>query len=155
VSRAFVKESDDASEPPPELAISSHPNFDTPAGLGHIEARVTALEVELRAVRAAEDRPLLARVQRDLRYWTHRRASARVVPSVTAAPDVVRFGVEVVVQFADGTQRGFRLVGEDEADPAKGLVSWVAPFAKALTGKAVGDEVAVIGRSAEIVALRA
>jgi transcription elongation GreA/GreB family factor len=154
VSRAFVKESDDAGEPLPELAISPHPNLVTPAGLRHIESRVTTLETELRAARDVEDKPLLARIQRDLRYWTARRATARVVPSATATPDVVRFGINVCVRFADdGAQRSFRLVGEDEADPVNGLVSWVSPLGKALTGRAVGDEVQVVGRAAEIVAL--
>ena len=154
MSRAFVKESDDAGEPPPELAISPHPNLVTPAGLGQMEARVAVLEAELRTARAAEDKPLLARIQRDLRYWTQRRATARVVPSAVVTPEIVRFGVSVRVRFADdGTQRSFRLVGEDEADPANGLVSWVAPLGKALTGGAVGDEVQVVGRAAAILAL--
>jgi transcription elongation GreA/GreB family factor len=62
----------------------------------------------------------------------------------------------VTVRFVDdGTQRSFRLVGEDEADPAKGLVSWVAPLGKLLTGRAVGDEVQVVGRAAKIIALAA
>ena len=60
----------------------------------------------------------------------------------------------VGTQADDGTQRSFRLVGEDEADPANGLVSWVAPLGKALTGRAVADEVQVVGRVAEIVALQ-
>jgi len=154
VSRAFVKESDDAGEPLPELAISPHPNLVTPAGLRQIETRVAGLEADLRAARKAEDKPLLARIQRDLRYWTERRATARVVPGAVVPPDVVRFGVNVRVRFADdGTQRSFRLVGEDEADPINGLVSWVAPLGKALTGRAVGDEVQVIGCAAEIIAL--
>ena len=154
MSRAFVKESDDAGEPLPELAISPHPNLVTAAGLRQIEARVAVLETDLRAARKAEDKPLLARIQRDLRYWTQRRATARVVPSIAVPLDVVRFGVNVRVRFADdGTQRSFRLVGEDEADPANGLVSWVAPLGRALTGRVVGDEVRVVGRAAEIIAL--
>jgi transcription elongation GreA/GreB family factor len=153
VSRAFVKESDDAGEPLPELAISPHPNFVTPAGLAQIEARVAGLEADLRAARAAEDKPLLARIQRDLRYWTQRRATARLVPPPAGVPEVARFGVAVTVRFDDGTERTFTVVGEDEADPARGLVSWVAPLGKALTGKQVGDAVTAMGRTAEIVAL--
>jgi transcription elongation GreA/GreB family factor len=154
VSRAFVKESDDAGEPLPELAVSPHPNFVTAAGLTQIEARVLALEAELRAARAAEDKPLLARIQRDLRYWTQRRATARLVARpTTGAPDAARFGASVTVRFEDGGERTFTLVGEDEADPARGLVSWVAPLGKALTGKKIGAAVPVMGRSAEIVAL--
>ena len=150
MSRAFVKETDDADEPLPELAVSPHPNFVTPAGLEQIAARVAALEAELRAARTAGDKPLQKRVERDLRYWTQRRASARVVPPAAAVPDVVRFGVRVTLRFDDGEERAFKLVGEDEADPAGGLVSWAAPLGRALTGKAVGEVVMVAGRTAEI-----
>jgi transcription elongation GreA/GreB family factor len=153
MSRAFTKESDqDAGEPLPELAISPHPNWVTPDGLKGIEARVAALEAELRDARASSDTALLARVNRDLRYWTQRRATARVVPP-PSSPEVVRFGVTIVLRFADAAQRRFKLVGEDEADPPRGLVSFVSPLATALTGKEVGDEVEVLGGTAEIVAL--
>jgi transcription elongation GreA/GreB family factor len=150
MSRAFVKESDDSGEPLPELSVSPHPNFVTPAGLEQIEQRVAALEAELRAARASNDKALLARINRDLRYWAQRRGSARLVPPAAAPVELVRFGVDVTVRFEDGTERTFRIVGEDEADPGRGLVSWVAPLGRALTGKAVGDAAEVLGRTAEI-----
>ena len=153
MSRAFVKESDGAGEPLPELAISPHPNFVTPTGLTLIEQRVAALEAEQRAARGADDKQLLARINRDLRYWTQRRASARLVPVAVAPIEVARFGVEVSLRFEDGAERMFRIVGEDEADPARGLVSWAAPLGRTLTGKSPGDEVEVLGQTAEIVAL--
>ena len=153
MSRAFVKENDDTGEPPPELAVSPHPNFVTPTGFVQIEQRVAALEAAQRAARAGDDKPLLARINRDLRYWTQRRASARVVPTATAPIEVVRFGVHVSLRFEDGTERAFRIVGEDEADPARGLVSWVAPLGQALTGKRAGDAIEALGKQAEIVAL--
>ena len=153
MSRAFVKEQDDAGEPLPELAVSPHPNFVTPAGLRLVEARIAALDAELRAARATDDKPLLARVNRDLRYWTQRRATARVVPP-PSEPDAVRFGVTVTLRFADdGSEGRFKIVGEDEADPARGLVSFVSPLAKALLGKALGDEVRAPERAAQIAAL--
>jgi transcription elongation GreA/GreB family factor len=153
VSRAFVKESDDAGEPLPELAISPHPNFVTPDGSRLIDARIAALDAELKSARAADDKALLARVNRDLRYWTQRRATARVVPPA-AAPDVVRFGVTVALRYLDdGEKTRFKIVGEDEAEPARGFVSFVSPLAKSLLGKSAGDEVRVLERTAEIVAL--
>lgn len=153
VSRAFVKESDDAGEPLPELAISPHPNFVTPDGLRLVEARIAALDAQLKAARAADDKALLARVNRDLRYWTQRRATARVVPPV-ATPDVVRFGVTVVLRYVDdGAEARFKIVGEDESEPARGLVSFVSPLAKSLLGKSIGDEARLLERAAEIVAL--
>ncbi|MEO8467306.1 MAG: GreA/GreB family elongation factor [Gammaproteobacteria bacterium] len=153
MSRAFVKENDDAGEPLPELVVSPHPNFVTPSGLSLIEQRFAALEAEQRAAKAGADKPLLARINRDLRYWTQRRASARLVPIAVMPIEVVRFGVAVALRFTDGSERTFRIVGEDEADPANGLVSWAAPLGKTLIGKIAGDEVEVLGRKAEIVAL--
>ncbi len=153
MSRAFVKESDDAGEPLPELVVSPHPNFVTPTGLALIEQRVAALEAEQRTARGGDDKPLLARINRDLRYWTQRRASARLVPAAVAPIEVARFGIGVHLRFEDGSELAFRIVGEDEADPARGLVSWAAPLGRTLTGKTTGDEVEVMGRMAEIVAL--
>lgn len=154
MSRAFVRETDDAGEPLPELAISPHPNFVTPEGLRLVEARIAALTTELAAARGADDKALLARVNRDLRYWTQRRATARVVRPAATKPDVVRFGVSVRLRYMDdGAEARFKIVGEDEANPARGFVSFVSPLAKALLGKRVGDEVRAPERAAQIVAL--
>ena len=95
----------------------------------------------------------MALIARDLRYWKQRRASARLVPAAVAPIDVARFGIGVSLRFEDGTERVFRIVGEDEADPARGLVSWAAPLGRALTRKSAGDDVEVLGRIAKIVAL--
>jgi transcription elongation GreA/GreB family factor len=140
VSRAFTRESDDAAAPLPELPVSEHPNLVTPGGLAAIEARVRELEAERQAARAGGDATLRARVARDLRYWTQRRASARPVPPASA-PDRVRFGVRVRLRSEAGGEQTFRLVGEDEADAARGLLSWVSPLAQALLGRAAGDTV--------------
>ena len=154
MSRAFVRESDqDAVESLPERVISPHPNLVTPQGLKQIEEHIRALEIERQAARSAADDSGLARIARDLRYWSQRRASAKVIEPV-AQPDKVRFGVEVQLQFDDGSARAFRLVGEDEADPGRGLVSWVSPLGATLMGHEAGDVVNVLGRQAEIVALR-
>ena len=154
MSRAFVRESDqDAVESLPERVISPHPNLVTPQGLRQIEEHIRALEAERQAARGGADAAALARIARDLRYWSQRRASARLVEPV-AQPDAVRFGVEVSLQFEDDSERTFRLVGEDEADPARGLISWVSPLGAALMGHESGDIVDVMGKRAELVALK-
>lgn len=140
MSRAFTRESDDDPGALPERPVSTHPNLVTAAGLAAIEAQVRGLESERRAVRAAGDASQRARVERDLRYWTQRLASARVVVPA-AAPDRVRFGVRVTLRTAAGEEQSFRLVGEDEADAARGLLSWVSPLAQALLGLGAGDTV--------------
>ena len=152
MSRAFVRNSDGNPEALPERAISPHPNFVTPRGLKAIEARIRELEVERQAVRDGGDEAMRARIERDLRYFSARRASARLVEPV-ASPERVRFGVLVTLELAGGTQHRYRLVGEDEADAAQGLLSWVAPLAQVLIGKAAGESVAFQGGEAEIVSI--
>lgn len=151
MSRAFVRETDDAPEEIPERAISPHPNFVTPRGLSRIEEQVRTLEAARGEARASGDKTRAARIERDLRYWTQRRATAqRIEPST--ATDVVRFGMCVTLRDANGERR-YRIVGEDEADPAEGTISWTSPVARALLDREVGDEVALPNRRAEIVAI--
>lgn len=154
MSRAFVRESDQDTESLPERVISPHPNFVTSAGLRQIEEQIREFEAARRAAREQDDKVALARIERDLRYWTQRRGSARVVEPA-ATPDVVRFGVKVMLESADGSRREFRVVGEDEAEPPQGRISWVSPLAAALIGKKVGDVVSFQGQDAEIVHLEA
>lgn len=154
MSRAFVRETDAEVVELPDRPISPHPNFVTAGGLEKIDARVHELNAARDAAVANEALETLPGIDRELRYWRQRRDSARVVePSVE--PDVVRFGVSVQLQFDDGASRDFRLVGEDEADPAIGLLSWASPVGKALIARRIGDVVEVFGRAAEIVELRA
>jgi len=140
MSRAFTRESDDDPGTLPERPVSSHPNLVTPNGLAAIEAQVRALESERAAARASGDSAQRARIERDLRYFTQRLATARVVVPA-AAPDRVRFGVQVTLRNESGAEQTFRLVGEDEADAARGLLSWVSPLGQALLGHEVGEAV--------------
>jgi transcription elongation GreA/GreB family factor len=150
MSRAFVKNLDDTVEELPDRPISSHPNLVTAEGLARIEIEVARLQQEHAAARAANDRTALARAARDLRYWTARRASAQLIPAPSDRSEV-HFGATVTIVRDDGRRQTFRIVGEDEADPAHGTVSHVSPLARALFGKAVGDTVEVAKSQAEIV----
>lgn len=152
MSSAFTKEQDDDNprEDLPDRPVSPHRNLVTPEGLEQIEGELSRLHREIESATAADDRRALAVAQRDLRYWTARRASAEVVHAI-ADHSQVRFGHRVVVELDDGERRAFRLVGEDEGDPAKGLIPYVAPLAQGLMGKSVGDSAEVIHHSARIV----
>jgi len=152
MSRAFVREGEGEPDALPERAISPHPNFVTARGLRLIEARVHELEAERSAARDGADAALRARVDRDLRYWNARRASARLIePAVSA--ERVRFGLCVTLKLTGGATPRFRLVGEDEADAAAGLISWVAPLARSLLGREAGDSVPYQGGEALIVSI--
>jgi transcription elongation GreA/GreB family factor len=150
MSRAFVKDQDDDFvDDLPDRPISTHPNDVTEEGLALIEAALAAARSALGDAQTAEDRAAAARARRDLRYWTARHASARVVPPPTDTTEV-RFGARVTIVRDDGREQTFRIVGEDEADPARGTISHVSPLARALFGKAVGDVVSVGKGEAEI-----
>ncbi len=150
VSRAFVKEPDGEAvgDDAPELPVSPHPNRVTPRGLALLRAEMEALAERRRTLAAAD--PVAARlgllsVERRMRYLTKRIDSAIVqAPGDqrrAQARDRVGFGATVEVLDADGADRRFVIVGEDEADPAQGRISWVSPLAKALMDSEVGDEV--------------
>jgi transcription elongation GreA/GreB family factor len=155
MSRAFVKERDDLpADSPPELQISSHPNLVTPRGLRLIEQRLFELNEELAA---GPDEMAKARLLRDLRYWTQRRASARLVEHNTQHSEVV-FGSEVTIRRHDCPPETWEIVGEDEADPKRGKISHASPFAFALLGARAGDRVEVPDRKPplelEVIAVR-
>jgi transcription elongation GreA/GreB family factor len=154
MSRAFVRENDGAEVPQdlPERPVSTHPNFVTARGLQQIEEHIDELEAAREGPKRSEDKDALARIDRDLRYWQQRKSSAKLVEP-DAAPTKVRFGVRVTLRFAEGAERSYTLVGEDEADPAHGSISWISPIAQALIGRELGDEVNVQGQLAEITAL--
>jgi transcription elongation GreA/GreB family factor len=70
------------------------------------------------------------------------------VPSST---DAVAFGSTVTFRRSDGRVQKYRIVGEDEADPKAGSISFVFPVAKSLLGKSVGDVVGSGNQELEIV----
>ncbi len=151
--RAFVKEPDGGeAEDLFERPISEHQNFVTPEGLAAIETALARAEAEHAAAIAADDASAIARAGREMRYWTARRGTAEVVPP----PDdknQVRFGSTVTIERDDG-RHTYRIVGEDEADPTHGTLAYVAPLARALAGKEVGDVVKVGESEAEIIAIK-
>lgn len=132
--------------------VSQVRNLVTAEGLRQIEAEMARLRDELSRTEKTAERVAVATILRDLRYWTARRETAEL-----SEPDpdseVVRFGMKVTLEGEDGARKAWTIVGEDEADAARGKISHVSPMAVALFGKGVGDVVTVAGREWEIVAL--
>lgn len=155
MSKAFTKESDaDGIAEIPEREISSYPNLVTATGLRLIEAEIGRHSEGHAQALAAGDREASARALRELRYWTARRNSAQVQPAPEGSAEV-QFGSTVDILRSDGRRSSFRIVGEDEADPANGLLSYVSPLARALMGKGVGEEIEAGATGAQIVAISA
>jgi transcription elongation GreA/GreB family factor len=115
--------------------VDEGPYLVTHEGMAQIEALVTRIEDALKT----ESNVLLREtLERDLRYWTVRKASAELAPPPTG--DTVSFGSQVTIE-RKGRQQIFRIVGVDEADPAKGLISFRSPLAAAVSGARVGDTI--------------
>ncbi|MBF9233531.1 transcription elongation factor GreA [Microvirga alba] len=152
MSRAFVREAEggEAYEDLPDRPISPHANLVTPEGLTRIDEDVEALRQRLAEAQKTADRAEIARVSRDLRYWSHRKSTAEVVPPPMDTSHV-RFGSRVTFERDDGRRQTYRIVGEDEAEPARGSISYVSPLAQALMGKEVGDTVRIAQGEAEII----
>lgn len=154
MSRAFVKESDGSEgEELAELLVSPHRNLVTPAGLRQIDATVERLQTALSEARPAEDRTAIARIQRDLRYWTERMRTAEVIAAL-AASGTVRFGSTVALEKHDRERVEYQIIGEDEADPAHGKISYVSPIARLLIGASVGDVLALADGEAKILEIK-
>ena len=79
-------------------------------------------------------------------------ARAEVIDVSKLSGSVVKFGATVTLSDEETEEeQTFRIVGEDEADPARGTLSHVSPLARALFGKQVGDTIEVAQSEAEIV----
>jgi transcription elongation GreA/GreB family factor len=159
LSVAFVKEesAETASETQlPERPISPHPNLVTEAGLKALESQLEQARQAYDAASKIEDvnerRRQAAIPLRDARYLAERVHTAQVIPDPTSF-EIVAFGSTVTFSRDDGRVQTYRIVGEDEADPKAGSISFVSPVARALTGKAVGDVVGVGDQELEIIAI--
>jgi transcription elongation GreA/GreB family factor len=156
MSRAFTREQDPdaaaAADVLPDRPISAETNFVTAAGLAEIGQTLQRLALARSAAQQQGDVRELAVLAREQRYWSARLASARLIDP-GPKPEVVRFGVSITLRYDDDTLKVFRIVGEDEADPAAGKLSFVSPVARALLGARVGDRLTLAGRGVTVIAL--
>jgi transcription elongation GreA/GreB family factor len=139
----------------PDRPISPHPNLVTASGLEALtnamkESR-TAYDAAQRIEDAAERRRAVAVDSRDMRYFADRLTTAQLV-TPPADLSVVAFGHRVTIRRDDGRRQTFRIVGEDEADPRNGSISY-APVARALIGRAAGEIVVAGDREIEILSI--
>jgi transcription elongation GreA/GreB family factor len=158
MSVAFTKEGDAESTAAdlPDRPVSPHPNLVTASGLAALDAALASARAAYASARleggVEADRTAMARATRDLRYYSARRATAQLTEPAGDATKV-RFGAVVTLDREGGRRQTFRIVGEDEADPAQGSISYISPLARALLGREVGDVVKVAGGEAEVVGI--
>lgn len=159
MSVAFTKEesAETASETLlPDRPVSPHPNLVTEAGLKALEFQLQQAREAYETAQKIEDvnerRRQAAIPLRDVRYFAARVRTAQVIAHPTST-DTVAFGSAVTFRRDDGRVQKYRIVGEDEADPKAGSISFASPVARLLLGKAVGDEVDASGQNLEIISI--
>jgi transcription elongation factor GreB len=141
--------------------MSKPPRYITPDGfrrLAEEHERIWSVErprivAEVEAAAALGDRSenaeyiygkkRLRELDRRLRFLSERMDALSVVVPAPHPSGRAYFGAWVTVEHEDGAERTYRLVGPDELDVARGLVSVEAPLGRALLGRREGDIVVV------------
>ena len=138
MSVAFRRESDEEHlEPKFELPIPPGPNLVTERGAKLIATKIAEIEAAIeQATKDGVTDEVMKSLKRDLRYWHTRHATMEVQPP--AQGDVAAFGTRVRYRLR-GKEAEISIVGDDEADPAVGLISYASPIARALIGAGEGD----------------
>lgn len=139
MSRAFVKEDDGDSEVVAPRPQRQHPYYVTPEGFAQLQERLSQAQA--------------AGNERDVEQLQERIESAIVLDPKEQKGETAAFGATVTVETPDRKRQTYRIVGEDEADPLSGTISWLSPIAQALLEHRAGDRV-VWKRPAGNVALR-
>ncbi|HEY8297133.1 MAG TPA: GreA/GreB family elongation factor [Candidatus Baltobacteraceae bacterium] len=125
MSRAFVKDDDGMPDKPLAVPQTDHPNYVTPKGLEQLRERLA------RARSAGE--------ASQIEHLESRVESAIVVDPREQPTESVNFGATVRIEEPDRSTHIYSIVGEDEADPLHGSISWISPLAQALLDKRTGD----------------
>ena len=112
----------------------------------------TAYDAAQRIEDATERRRAVAVASRDMRYFADRLRTAQLVPPPTDF-SAVAFGHRVTFRRDDGRRQAFRIVGEDEADPRNGSISYVSPVARALIGRSAGEIVLMGDHEIELLSI--
>lgn len=152
MSRGFVNEDSQQAPvfiPPRAPLPEGVPNYVTPRGKRLLLEEREALErrrSELADVEGDEARRERAVLAGTLQQLHERIARAQTLDPARQAPDAVRFGATVTVQPPKGAARTVQIVGVDEAawgpaDDGVDRVAFLAPIARAVTGKRPGDSV--------------
>lgn len=159
MSVAFTKEDSAETAPEtqlPDRPISPHPNLVTEAGLEALQFQLDQAREAYSTAQKIEDvnerRRQAAIPLRDVRYFAERVRTAQVIPDPSST-DTVAFGSTVTFRRNDGRVQKYHIVGEDEADPKAGSISFVSPVARSLMGKTVGDVVGISGQELEIITI--
>jgi len=162
MNKAFTKETDqeDDDQEEADALPASQKNYVTPQGLAALkdefrrlmyEERPKVVEVVSWAAGNGDrsengdyiyGKKRLREIDRRVRYLTKRIDNAEVVdPEQQKNKTQVFFGATIEYSRENGSKQKVTIVGIDEAELAKGKISWLSPVARALMKTRVGDEI--------------
>ena len=145
MSRAFVKEPDGEQADPGiiERPQSEYPNYITAEGLARLKCKLEDLHGHERELKAEEGnlsiQNRLHTLEAEIRYLDKRIQCAIPVAVDEQQGTEIRFGATVSLVDENNQEYTFKIVGEDEADAGRGLISWVSPLGREMLGKQAGD----------------
>lgn len=160
MSKAFTKEDDNASDAVSDADIPSIPggkNYMTPGGAERMRQELKKLRYEERPevtkvvswAAGNGDRSengdylygkkRLREIDRRMRFLAKRLEAAEIIDPLSVKVSHVQFGATVTIEYEDGAQRTYSIVGIDEADASKGKISWMSPLARSLMKGSAGD----------------
>lgn len=164
MSAAFTKEDNDDENESSVLSISiSTKNYVTPSGCVRIRAELLDL-IDVQRPRAVETvywaasngdrsengdyiygKKRLREIDRRIRFLTSRLEVMEIInPSIHYGVEQIFFGATVTYRQSNGLERTVTILGVDEADSAKGQVSWISPISRTLLKKYKGDVLQLI-----------
>ena len=151
MSRGFVKEGDQEEIPmvPPRAYLpKGMPNYVTKEGFAALNKEREDLENE--RVAASGNYIMSNFIDAKMKLLIERINTAVEVDLTKANKETVSFGA-----YVKYNGRTVRIVGVDEADFSKGLLSFISPVAKALVGKKVGDKFEIkIPKGTEVIEIQ-
>lgn len=158
MSRGFVREGDQEEVPiVPQRAYlpDGVPNFVTPAGMEQLlaEKQMLIRERDNQSVTRENERRITVNfINAKLQLLNERIAEARIVDLKGQSQDEIRFGATVTLRTeTSGKIQAFQIVGVDEADIAKGKISFISPLAKVLINRKAGEKVTLKSNREDIV----
>ena len=162
MNKAFTKETESESdlEFDADAGVPGGINFITPAGARRLQEeleRAARLRTELQRLiesgtagagsasggETAGIQTRLREIERRRRFLGRRLAAAEIVDPVKAVSDHVLFGATVTIRDEHCAEKRYAIVGVDEADAARGRISWASPLARALMRAQAGDVVSL------------
>ena len=150
MSKAFTRESDDSAEDEISSVRTQLPlgarNYITREGVDRLKQRLNGLLQEKQQLAQKSNEAGIPPETKQRKIETAIRNLQQILDSVVVAEipadrERIAFGANVVIRHGNGEERAYRIVGVEESDPDRDLISWISPLARALFSRKAGDRV--------------